>query len=283
MRYCLSLATGGAYADPPTLVKLAVEAEGSGWEAVLLEDYIVYQSIDGMPTADSWAVLAAVAARTTHILLGTAVTPLARRRPWHVAREVATVDRLSGGRAILGVGVGDLELSFTAFGEETDLRKRAERLDEALTVVAGLWTGEPFSFTGRHFAVGEVVFQPTPVQRPRVPIWVGGLWPRRGPVRRAARWDGAMLGWKEGPEGKDVQMQPDDVRALVQEVGRQRGGSPGGYEFVMGGGERGADEGAERERLRAMALAGATWWMEWIAPCTIEEAFRRVRRGPLRV
>ena len=283
MRHCLSLATGGAYADPLTLVELTVAAEQAGWEAVLLEDYIVYQSVDGMPTADSWTVLAAAAVRTSDVLLGTAVTPLARRRPWHVAREVATVDRLSGGRAILGVGVGDLELSFTAFGEETDLRLRAERLDEALELVAGLWTGEPFSFEGRHFAVRKVVFQPTPVQRPRVRIWVGGVWPRRGPVRRAARWDGAMLGWKEGPEGKDVEMEPNDVRALVDEVRRQRGGSLDGYDFVMGGGQRQADEGAERERLRSMALAGATWWMEWIAPCAREDAFRKVRRGPLRV
>ena len=283
MQHCLGLATGGAYADPLTLVELTVAAEQAGWEAVLLEDYIVYQSVDGMPTADSWTVLAAAAVRTSDVLLGTAVTPLARRRPWHVAREVATVDRLSGGRAILGVGVGDLELSFTAFGEEADLRLRAERLDEALEVVAGLWTGEPFSFQGRHFAVRKVVFQPTPVQRPRVRIWVGGVWPRRGPVRRAARWDGAMLGWKEGPEGKDVEMEPNDVRALVDEVRRQRGGSLDGYDFVMGGGQRQADEGAERERLRSMALAGATWWMEWIAPCAPEDAFRKVRRGPLRV
>ena len=92
-----------------------------------------------------------------------------------------------------------------------------------------------------------------------------------------------MLGWKEGPERKDVEMEPNDVRALVDEVRRQRRGSLDGYEFVMGGGQRQADEGAERERLRSMALAGATWWMEWIAPCAPEDAFRKVRRGPLRV
>src|SRR5262249_27293345 len=132
MRHCLSLATGGAYADPRTLLELVVAAERSGWDAVLLEDYIVYQSMDGTPTADSWTVLAAAAVMTTRIRLGTAVTPLARRRPWHLAREVTTVDRLSGGRAILGVGLGDRELSFTAFGEEGELRLRAELVDEAL-------------------------------------------------------------------------------------------------------------------------------------------------------
>jgi alkanesulfonate monooxygenase SsuD/methylene tetrahydromethanopterin reductase-like flavin-dependent oxidoreductase (luciferase family) len=281
MRHCLSLSTGGDYANPRTLVELTLAAEDSGWEALLLEDYIVYQSIDGIPTVDSWAVLAAAAVRTSRILLGTAVTPLSRRRPWHVAREVATIDHLSGGRAILGVGLGDLEPGFTAFAEETDLRVRAERLDEALAIIAGLWNGEPFSFAGRHFSVREITFRPPPVQRPRVPIWVGGHWPRRGPVRRATRWDGAMLGWKEGPEGRDVEMQPNDVRELVTEVGRLRG-SLDGYEFVMGGRERREDEDAERAHLRAMEAAGATWWMEWVARCTPEEAFLKVRRGPLR-
>jgi len=163
-----------------------------------------------------------------------------------------------------------------------ELGLRAELLDEGLKIVTGLWTGEPFAFSGRHFKVSEIVFQPTPVQHPRVPIWVGGLWPRRGPIRRAARWDGAMLGWKVGPEEKDVQLHPDDLRALVEEVQRHRG-SLDGYEFIMGGGQRPADEDAERERLRAMAAAGATWWMEWVAPSSPEEALRQVARGPLGV
>jgi alkanesulfonate monooxygenase SsuD/methylene tetrahydromethanopterin reductase-like flavin-dependent oxidoreductase (luciferase family) len=283
VRYGLSIGTGGDYADPRTLVELVVAAERSGWDAALLEDYIVYQSIAGIPTADSWTVLAAAAVSTTRILLGTAVTPLARRRPWHVAREVATVDLLSGGRALLGVGVGDLELSFTAFAEETELRVRAAMLDEALEIVSGLWTGEKFAFAGRHFQVSEIVCRPTPLQRPRVPIWVGGVWPRRGPVRRAARWDGALLGFKEGPDGKDLPMQPEDVRALVGEVRRLRGGSLDGYEFVMGGNERRPDEDAVREHVRAMASAGATWWVEWIAPCAPKEAFDKVTRGPLRI
>lgn len=283
MRYGLNLASGGPYADPRNLVELAVAAEQSGWDAVLLEDYVVYQSMAGTPTVDSWTVLAAAAVRTERILLGTAVTPLARRRPWHVAREVTTVDRLSGGRAILGVGAGDLEPGFTAFGEETDLRIRAERLDESLEIVTGLWTGKPFSFAGRHFTVSEIVFQPTPVQQPRVPIWVGGVWPRRGPVRRAARWDGAMLGWKDGPSGTEVEMQPEDLRTLANEVERRRGGPLDGFDFVMGGRGRLDDEGAERTHQRDMALAGATWWVEWIQPCPPEEALAKVTRGPLSV
>jgi len=282
VRHALNLGTGGAYADPRTLVDLVVAAERSGWDGVLLEDYVVYQSMAGVATADSWTVLAAAAVRTERIMLGTAVTPLARRRPWHVAREVTTVDHLSGGRAVLGVGVGDLEPGFTAFGEQTALRDRAARLDESLAIITGLWTGEPFAFRGRHFQVDEIVFRPVPRQRPRVPIWVGGVWPRRGPVRRAARWDAAMLGFKEGPDGRDVDMQPDDVRALVEEVGRLRGGSLDRFDFVMGGSARTPDEGAARERVRAMAAAGATWWVEWIAPCEPEVAFATVRRGPLR-
>ncbi|MGH2600141.1 MAG: LLM class flavin-dependent oxidoreductase, partial [Dehalococcoidia bacterium] len=194
MRYCLNLPCGGVCGDARTLAELAVVAEESGWDGVFLEDYIVYQSRQDIPTYDPWVALAAMALRTQRIRLGTMVTPLARRRPWKLAREAVTLDHLSGGRLTLCVGAGDsADVSFTHLGEAADIKQRATMLDEGLEVLAGLWSGEPFSYVGQHYQVREVRFLPRPLQQPRIPIWVGGGYPNRGPVRRAARWDGACL------------------------------------------------------------------------------------------
>jgi alkanesulfonate monooxygenase SsuD/methylene tetrahydromethanopterin reductase-like flavin-dependent oxidoreductase (luciferase family) len=282
MRSMLGLPNGGACGDPTFLADLAQVAEDAGWEAVLIEDYVDYQGQD-LPTCDPWVALAAMATRTTRVLLGTAVTPIARRRPWRVAQEVATLDRLSGGRAVLGVGAGDpRDPTYERLDEETDLRKRAAMLDEGLAIIDGLWRGEPLHFEGRHYRVRQLALRLTPVQRPRVPIWVGGLWPRRGPVERAARWDGAMLGWKVGPAGSEVEMTPDDVSQLVAEVRRLRPQGLEGFDFVMGGRRRRADEEAERDWLSRIEAAGATWWMEWMPPGEADEMRRKVGRGPLR-
>jgi len=126
MRYGLALPTGGECGDPRFLVELAVLGERSGWDGVFLEDYVLFQGAADAPTCDTWAVLAALAVRTERVLLGTMVTPLARRRPWVVARQAAAVDQLSGGRMVLGVGLGDTggsivsDASFTHFREERD-------------------------------------------------------------------------------------------------------------------------------------------------------------------
>ena len=198
MRFGLSLPTGGECADPAFLAELADRAEASGWDGVFLEDYVFWQGDPAVPTCDTWVALAAMATRTRSVRLGTSVTPLARRRPWNVARQAVGIDQLSEGRMVLGVGLGDTgeaigaDASFTRLGEEMAPRRRAQILDEALEIIAGLWTGEPFAFRGEHFVVEEVTFLPTPVQKPRIPIWVGGGYPNRGPTRRAARWDGSL-------------------------------------------------------------------------------------------
>ena len=176
--------------DPADLVRLGVGAERAGLDGYFLWDHLVHSdSGEGPPIVDPWQVLAVVAARTSRIKLGTMITPVARRRPWKLAKEVTTLDLLSGGRVILGVGLGDpAHAEFGLFGEPADRRVRAELLDEGLDVLAGLWTGQPFSHEGKHFTVGPVRFSPSPVQRPRVPIWVGGIF------RQAASWPGPPVG-----------------------------------------------------------------------------------------
>jgi alkanesulfonate monooxygenase SsuD/methylene tetrahydromethanopterin reductase-like flavin-dependent oxidoreductase (luciferase family) len=288
MQYCLNLPIGGQAAHPRVLAEFAAVAEASGWDAVFLEDYIVYQNRQDVPTYDPWVALAAMALATSRVRLGTMVTPLARRRPWKLAREAVSIDHLSNGRLTLGVGVGDpQDLTFIGFGESTDVRVRARMVDEALELLAGLWTGEPFSYEGRHFHVREVTCLPRPVQRPRIPIWIGGAFPNPGPLRRAARWDGACL-YRAVRLGsaKDSEepLTPREIRELRSFVERYRASSTP-FDIVAGGPERrpGSDPEREGERIRELAEAGATWFSEWIPPDDPATMRACIARGPLRI
>jgi alkanesulfonate monooxygenase SsuD/methylene tetrahydromethanopterin reductase-like flavin-dependent oxidoreductase (luciferase family) len=282
MRYGLNLPIGGACGDPRTLAELAAVAEAAGWDGVFLEDYVVYQGRQDWPTCDPWVALAAMALRTERIRLGTEVTPLTRRRPWKLARETVTLDHLSGGRLVLGVGIGDeREPGFSGFGEEVDTRERGRMLDEGLEVLAGLWSGEPFHHSGRHYRVDGVTFLPRPLQRPRIPVWIGGAYPHPGAMRRAARWDGSCL-YRATADGDGDHMAPDDVRALLAFVRERRpDGKP--FEIVLGGRRRDEDWERERERVRSAADAGGTWWIEWVPPASVEAMRACVERGPLRI
>lgn len=274
MRHCLTLPTGGPCADPRFLVDLGVRAEASGWDGVFLEDYVLFQGDSRAPTCDPWVALAALAVRTERVRLGTKVTPLARRRPWIVARQAAAIDQLSNGRMILGAGLGDLgdhvirDASFSQFGEAAAPAVRAAMLDESLEVIAGLWTGEPFSFDGAHLHIDEVTFLPTPVQRPRIPIWIGGGYPIPGPTARAARWDGSMLYAADGKA-----LQPPDITAI-----RAAATMPD-YDISVSAPASG-DPATDAERLHALGAAGATWASVSVQVQDPEEMRRVVERGP---
>ncbi len=279
MHYALSLPNGGPCGDARTLGELARLAEEAGWEAVFLEDYIVWQGHQDVPTYDPWVALAAMAVSTTRIRLGTMVTALPRRRPWKVARELVTLDHLSNGRMILGVGLGDtsIDISFTRFGEVTDDKQRARMLDEALEVIAGLWTGAPFTFHGEHYTVDNVELLPRPMQTPRIPIWVGGAYPHQGPMRRAARWDGACL-YKVTNED----MTPDDIRAIKAFI-EERRTATGPFDIAAGGRARDADWEKDRALIRALGDAGVTWYVEYIPPAGYDETRADIERGPLQI
>lgn len=255
MRFGIELAPWGELADPRALAALAREAEAIGWDGFFVWDAMLHDP-DRLPKADPWLALAAVAASTERIKIGPMVTPLPRRRPWKVAREAVTLDHLSNGRLILGVGLGDpSDEEFTWFGEVgRDHSTRARMLDEGLDILAGLWSGQPFSFDGEFYRLREMTFAPSPVQSPRIPIWVGGWWPNKAPMRRAARWDGVHPGKLGG------RLTPEEVRALVAYVGEQRP-SDAPFDVAVGGvtpGDR-ADAG---EEIRRFNDAGATWWLE---------------------
>lgn len=184
--------------DPDRLVEYAVAAEEAGWDGVFLADHLIFppsgpaeDHTEYGPFPDPWITLAGIATRTSEIRLGSWVTPVPRREPWQLARDLATLDRLSDGRVILGTGLGRSS-DYTTFGESWEPKQLGQRYDEALDIITGLWRGEPVSYDGEHYTVDEAVMLPTPVQEPRIPIIVGGLWPNKKPFHRGARWDGII-------------------------------------------------------------------------------------------
>ena len=281
MRHAISLPIAGACGDVRFMAEMAHVAEDAGWDGVFLEDYIVHHLAPGqLPVCDPWIALTAMALSTSRVRLGTAVTPLSRRRPWKVAREVATLDQLSNGRMILGVGIGDLnDWGFSRVGEVTDDKHRAKRLDEGLDVIAGLWSGKPFSYRGRHFNVSDVTFIPTPVQQPRVTIWVGGAWPHRRPVIRAARWDGFM-GYRIYPDGSQSALGPDDLTGIRALIASKRT-DMSQFDVCGGAFPHSEDAAVYRRLLDEASAAGATWWQEYvIGPA--EDIRERIKGGPPR-
>lgn len=286
MHFGLNLPNGGPSADPRTMADLAELAEQSGWDGVFLEDYIVYQNRTGTPTYDPWITLAAMATRTQRIRLGTTVTPLPRRRVAKLAAEAVTMDHLSGGRLTLGVGLGDAwDVAVANLGEPTDNRVRASMLDEGLDVLVGLWSGEPFTYHGRSYHAQDVTLLPRPVQKPRIPIWIGGGYPNSGPVRRAAHWDGSCLCIPTNYSATGFTQRDwtaDDVRTFLATVAQIRPQGAAAFDMYVGGRERQSDWAAERAMIDSLADAGATWWVEWIAPADRRTTESAIARGPLR-
>jgi alkanesulfonate monooxygenase SsuD/methylene tetrahydromethanopterin reductase-like flavin-dependent oxidoreductase (luciferase family) len=267
--------------DPRTVADLAAEAEVAGWDGVFYYDAI---AIGDAPLYDPWVVMTAMAMRTERVRLGAIVTPPARRRPWKLAREAMTLDRLSNGRLILPVGLGTLDdAGFANVGEPTDARIRAEKLDESLAILAGLWTGEPFAFEGRHYRFGPMTFRPTPVQRPGVPIWVVGAWPHERSMRRAVRWDGIYV-QAQAADGKPAS-GPEPLLDVLAYVRRERPvdmrEQP--FDVVVEGTTPPNDPVAGAMVARAHAHAGATWWIEadW-ANASVDAMRARIAAGPPR-
>jgi alkanesulfonate monooxygenase SsuD/methylene tetrahydromethanopterin reductase-like flavin-dependent oxidoreductase (luciferase family) len=255
-------------ADPAIVARLSAEAEEAGWHGVFVWDHLQFRGV--REVADPWITLAAIATGTNRIRLGPMVTPLARRRPVKVAKETATLDRLSGGRLTLGVGLGSdgyaHELSKT--GEELDDRKRASMLDESLEILAAAWSGEPVHHRGEHYVVDGMQFLPRPVQRPGVPVWVAGYPGKAKPLRRAARYDGFF------PVNLD---RPDQLAEIVAELTTLRKGTDGPFDVVVA-----LVPGVDPAPYAAV---GATWWLAdfpWDA-LSVDQVRGVIRDGPATV
>jgi probable F420-dependent oxidoreductase len=271
VRYGISISTLGGYAEPGRVVEAATAAEAAGWEGLFVWDHVAY--VWDVPSADPWVVLAAVAQVTVRLRLGTAVTPLPRRRPAMVAGAVATLDRLSAGRVIFGAGLGGVPKEFSAFGEPAAAGVRAAMLDEGLEVVTDLWSGRQVTYAGRFYQVDGVTMAPLPVQRPRVPVWIGGA--SAGARRRAARWDGWVIGCDD--EKGTMVVPPDSIAAEAATMAELR---PAGKPFDIA--VKGASAGPGDSVPDAYAEAGATWWLENIHERRGSHAgmLERIKAGP---
>lgn len=269
MRHGISVPNFGPFADPDLTVGLAVIAEEAGWDGFFVWDHIA--PMDGLDTADPWTLLAAVATSTNRVAIGPMVTPLPRRRPWVVARQTTTLDHLSQGRLILGVGLGTPpDEEFGRFGEPTDPRVRADMLEEGLEIIQGMWTGQHFAHDGEHYTVSESVFAPTPAGRSRIPIWVGATWPNRRPLRRATRFDGVFPFKMDMTEWRD-----DEVEQLISFVVGERGGLTD-FDVALSGS---FDE--SRRRSSYFESAGVTWFLAGPDQGgSIDDLRAEISRGP---
>lgn len=269
MKFGVTTGAAGRH-GPRELAELAALAERHGWDGFFLEDYLVYQGRAEVETYDPWICLAAMAAATTRIRLGLTVTPMSRRRPWVVAAQAVTIDHLSAGRFVLGVGSGDPTApDFSATADAASPRVLAERLDEALVIIDALWRGEPVRFSGRHYWLNGFRLAARPIQRPRIPIWVGGNLASARVRRRVARWDGSCAFYR-GPDGNEI--EPRHVAVLLDAVRTERGDLDG-FAIKTSGSD-------DPERIAALCRAGTTWWSRWLDPSNPDKAERAIRAGP---
>lgn len=276
MRFGIYISNFGDYHDARVLAQLAQDAERAGWDGFFLWDHIQWTLPTSKPTIDPWIALTAIACATQHIRIGALVTPIPRRRPWKLARETVALDRLSQGRLVIGAGIGgDWCQEYSAFGESADSRLHGAMLDEGLDVLAGLWTGKPFTYTGVHYQLTNVQFLPTPLQSPRIPIWLAAGWPRRRPFVRAAQWDGVF------PLGREGTLTPNDFHAICDVMKAQRG-TLEGFDIVCEGRTDGLEKHVDAAQITPYREAGVTWWLEHATEGrdAIGDMHARIQRGP---
>ncbi|GAB2603785.1 LLM class flavin-dependent oxidoreductase [Kribbella endophytica] len=285
MRFSINVPNFGDFADPRVVARVAAAAEEAGWDGLFVWDHVVHNKAkrQGQPFGDPWMLLTAAALATSRISLGPLVTPVARRRPEQLARQVATLDGLSGGRVIFGAGLGGpIDDEFGSFGDVTDPKVLAGRLDEGLDLLARYWSGETVNHHGEHYQVDDVTLLPATTREPRPPVWIAGYWPRKAPMRRAARWDGAVPLFQSANHGEAPPV--DEVRELVAYLNEHRTDPTTPYDVVVGGISP-ADPARSRALVEPLADAGATWWDErQLITGTdfyrLEPILRRIEQGP---
>lgn len=278
MRYGVSLPNFGTGVDAALVAEWAAAAEGAGWDGFFLWDHLFAFAPGPVDAVDPWIALTAAACRTSTIRLGSLVTPLPRRRPVVLARQSVSLDRLSHGRLVLGVGSGGGRFEWDYCGDEPDPAVRGAMLDEHLELLARLWSGEPVHHEGRFYRTAgpdwAAVCYPPPVQQPRIPIWVGGSWPGTRPFRRAARWDGVV------PMRLDGNWEVADTAAVAARISSLRShprspdvsGDAGtmatgvaAFDIAVPGETDGGDD-SRLDRYAEHQQAGATWWIEAVHP-----------------
>ena len=262
LRFAIAPSNSGPFGDPRAAAELAGTAEEAGWDGYFSWDALPTWP-DPPPAYDPWVILSAVAVATTRMKIGTCVAVVPRYKPHLLARTLVSLDVLSGGRMILGVGLGD-GASIKVFGENAATRARAQKTDEALEIITRLWSEESVTYRGEHYTVEGFKLSARPVQKPRIPIWVGGDSP--GALRRAARWDGWI-----GPSANPLESSPEDVRSIRARLDALPGTTP--LDIAWGGTTAAGDS------VTAYRDAGVTWWIEVLVGSR-EEMLSRVAAGP---
>jgi alkanesulfonate monooxygenase SsuD/methylene tetrahydromethanopterin reductase-like flavin-dependent oxidoreductase (luciferase family) len=258
----------GAFFDTRTAVNIGIAAEQAGWDGVFVSDS--FNPFDSY--SDPWSVLSAIAVQTEHIVLGTWLTPVPSQQPWRLARATATLDQISNGRLILGVGLGTPD-EYKSYLGAYKPKVLGRKYDEALEIITRLWTGEEVYFTGEFFNIDGGKLSVIPVQEPRIPIVMGCWWPHKKPFRRAAKWDGIMPAWPAmypdmtGPQGeKATDTYDGELRALVNYYKKITGDKPGEIILPMG---------KKDSNLALYTELGATWLIH----CEME-SIEDVYQGP---
>ena len=278
MKHGIFLPPFDELAEPRRVARLAADAEQAGWDGFYLWDHMLAEP--GMAVAEAWTTLAAIAMTTQRVRIGAMVTPLARRRPWVLARQIATLDRLCGGRLDVGIGLGDDGWrEFSAFGDETSPRTRGELLDESLEIIQDLLSGNEVARAGRHFSIDTAPVLPVPVQDP-VPFWAAVRWPNRRPLARAARLQGCFPIF-----AGSGQLPPPPGAADLAELRAELAGlgAPRSLDVAVRVSLHQLADAARPEAAAALAEAGVTWLLEAFAPGQdAAEIEAYVRSGPVR-
>jgi alkanesulfonate monooxygenase SsuD/methylene tetrahydromethanopterin reductase-like flavin-dependent oxidoreductase (luciferase family) len=284
MRFGLYLPNEGDFADVRLLAGLAGEAEQAGWDGFFIWDAAlpIYEHSDAVRhalgssghIADAFVALTAIAAHTERLRFGAMVTAVPRLRPEVFAKQTATLDHFSGGRLTLGVGLGNPDTQFRAFGLEHDIRVRAAMVDDFLEVVVKLWSGQPVDHQGPHYVARGISLLPAPRQRPRIPIWIGADSRSRAPRRRAARWDGFIPASDSWPEGVIPVADYETIVADIKAFRPESASSP--CDVVVIGNAAGTLP--DGDSLPAYEAAGVTWLL--VQALSVEDARHRIKAGP---
>ena len=267
------------YGDALRTARFAQRAEAAGWDGCFVGD-----SIWGV---DPIVALTAAAMLTTRIRLGIMIVPMPLRKPWKVASETAALDNLSGGRLILGLGAGAVWMGWKGFPDEvTDTKARAEMLDETIDILTGMYLGKPFDYEGKHFRIKltlleEQHYPPRPVQQPRIPLWVVGVWPRKHSMQRALKGDGLLPG-KMNSAGQFEPITPADVREMRDYVNTHRA-LTNPFDIIIEEQSLGWEAAKIQDKLGQWQEAGATWWVEGLWGASETDVLARIEQGPPRI
>jgi hypothetical protein len=202
-------------------------------------------------------------------------------RPWKLASQAATLDHISNGRAILTIGMGAPDVGFEAFGEASDLRTRAELVDEGLDIITKMWQGEAFQHKGKHYQIDleTVPFRiPHPVQKPGIPIWVVAAWPRPKSMNRALRCDGLIPTIRPKDEDPHTMLPAhlQDIQSWINE----RHSRASSFDYVIEGQTPIDDRDKAQAIIQKWQEVGMTWWIESLWDVSLEMRMGQLRQGP---